>query len=60
MVAAVVTVAAATGGEERYEQFVERFREADTPQDQLRYLYALADFDDEDADDAHARLPPRP
>ena len=48
VVAAVVTVAAATGGEERYEQFVERFREADTPQDQLRYLYALADFDDED------------
>ena len=47
VVAAVVTVAAATGGEERYEQFVERFREADTPQDQLRYLYALADFDDE-------------
>jgi puromycin-sensitive aminopeptidase len=48
VVAAVVTVAAATGGEDRYEQFVERFRQADTPQDQLRYLYALADFDDED------------
>jgi puromycin-sensitive aminopeptidase len=47
VVAAVVNVAAASGGVERYEQFVERFREADTPQDQLRYLYALADFDDE-------------
>ena len=46
VVAAVVAVAA-PGGVERYEQFVERFREADTPQDQLRYLYALADFDDE-------------
>jgi puromycin-sensitive aminopeptidase len=47
VVAAVVTVAAVSGGEDRYAQFVERFREADTPQDQLRYLYALADFDDE-------------
>ena len=28
--------------------YVERFRAATTPQDQLRYLYALADFPDED------------
>ena len=46
-VVAAVVAAAASSGVERYEQFVERFREADTPQDQLRYLYALADFDDE-------------
>jgi puromycin-sensitive aminopeptidase len=48
--AAVVTVVAASDGpdrSERYDQFVERFRNATTPQEQLRYLYALADFRDE-------------
>ncbi len=46
--AAVVNVVAATGGREPYDGYVERFRAATTPQDQLRYLYALADFPDED------------
>ena len=46
--AAVVNVVAATGGREPYDRYVERFRAATTPQDQLRYLYALADFPDED------------
>jgi puromycin-sensitive aminopeptidase len=46
--AAVVSVVAATGGAAEYDRYLERFREATTPQEQLRYLYALADFPDED------------
>ena len=46
--AAVVSVVAATGGAAEYDRYVERFKEATTPQEQLRYLYALADFPDED------------
>jgi len=42
------SVVAATGGAAEYDRYVERFREATTPQEQLRYLYALADFPDED------------
>ena len=45
--AAVVNVVAATGGTDRYDRFVECFRTAPTPQEKLRYLYALADFRDE-------------
>ena len=48
VVAAVVSVVAAKGGRASYERYVERFRAATTPQEQLRYLYALADFPDED------------
>ncbi|HEY8094148.1 MAG TPA: M1 family aminopeptidase, partial [Acidimicrobiales bacterium] len=48
VVAAVVGVVAATAGPAPYERFVERFQSATTPQEQLRYLYALADFPDED------------
>ncbi len=48
VVAAVVSVVAATAGPAPYDRFVERFRSAATPQEQLRYLYALADFPDED------------
>ncbi|HEX6786984.1 MAG TPA: M1 family aminopeptidase, partial [Acidimicrobiales bacterium] len=46
--AAVVGVVAANGGVAEYDRYVERFKEATTPQEQLRYLYALADFPDED------------
>jgi puromycin-sensitive aminopeptidase len=45
--AAVVNVVAATGGPGYYDTFVEKFKTAPTPQEQLRYLYALADFPDE-------------
>ena len=46
--AAVVSVVAANGAAAEYDHFVERFKEATTPQEQLRYLYALADFPDEE------------
>jgi puromycin-sensitive aminopeptidase len=45
--AAVVGVVAANGDAEVYERYVQRFKDATTPQEQLRYLYALADFPDE-------------
>jgi puromycin-sensitive aminopeptidase len=44
--AAALQVVAATGGEAEYEAFVEGFRTAPTPQESLRYLYALGDFPD--------------
>jgi puromycin-sensitive aminopeptidase len=47
LVAAATTVVAATGDEAAYDRLVERYRDADTPQDQLRHLYALAEFDAE-------------
>jgi puromycin-sensitive aminopeptidase len=45
LVAAATSVVAATGGEAEYERMLARFRSAATPQDQLRHLYALAEFD---------------
>jgi puromycin-sensitive aminopeptidase len=45
LVAAATSVVAATGGEAEYERMLARFRSASTPQDQLRHLYALAEFD---------------
>lgn len=45
LVAASTTVVAAHGDTADYDDMVERFRNADTPQEQLRYLYALAEFD---------------
>ena len=44
LVAAATNVVAAFGGEVEYEQFLEAFRAAATPQEQLRYLYSLAEF----------------
>jgi len=41
---AAVAVAAARGDAKLFEIFLERRRSAPTPQEQLRYLYALADF----------------
>jgi puromycin-sensitive aminopeptidase len=45
LVAAATAVVAATGDEHDYERLLERFRTAETPQAQLRHLFALAEFD---------------
>jgi puromycin-sensitive aminopeptidase len=45
LVAAATTVVASTSGESAYEYFLDKFRTTANPQDQLRYLYALTDFD---------------
>jgi puromycin-sensitive aminopeptidase len=44
--AAVVGVVATSGTPEDYEAFLQRFRTVDSPQESLRYLYALAAFPD--------------
>jgi puromycin-sensitive aminopeptidase len=46
LVAAAVNVVAAMGGSDDFDDFIGRFKEAPTPQEELRYLSALADFDD--------------
>jgi puromycin-sensitive aminopeptidase len=46
LAAASVAIVAATGGPEDYETFLGARTTAPTPQEQLRYLYALADFRD--------------
>ncbi len=46
LIAAATTVVAAFGDEADFDRFVDGFRNGPTPQDQLRNLYALADFDD--------------
>jgi puromycin-sensitive aminopeptidase len=38
---------AATGDDDMYERMRSRYLAASTPQEQLRHLYALAEFDDE-------------
>jgi len=48
LVAAATTVVAASGGQADFDRFVAAFKAAPTPQEQLRYLYALAEFDDAD------------
>jgi len=44
LASAVVTVVASLGGARQFEAFLERYRHPDTPQDEIRYLYALAAF----------------
>lgn len=44
----LVNVVAASGGETEWEIMYRRFKEAATPQDEKRYLYALAEFSDPD------------
>ncbi|MEY4361060.1 MAG: hypothetical protein RL391_366 [Actinomycetota bacterium] len=44
LVAAATTVTAAFGGETEYEDMKKRFLGSTNPQEQLRYLYALAEF----------------
>jgi len=45
LVAAATNVVAATGDEQDYEWFLTQFRSPSTPQEQIRMLYALTDFD---------------
>jgi puromycin-sensitive aminopeptidase len=47
LVAAATSVVAATGTVADYERFQHGFLNASTPQEQLRQLYALTEFDDE-------------
>jgi puromycin-sensitive aminopeptidase len=47
LLAAATAVVAATGDADDFERMQRGFTEAVTPQQQLRHLYALADFDDE-------------
>ena len=44
VLAAAVAVLAHCGDEARYEEFLAHFRSAKTPQEEQRYLYALAGF----------------
>ena len=44
LVPALIAIVAHTGGEADYREFKERFKAARTPQEEQRYLYALADF----------------
>ena len=48
IMAAAVDVLAAAGGPDRFDQYVDCFKNAPTPQEQLRYLYALGSFPEED------------
>ncbi|MGH7315144.1 MAG: M1 family metallopeptidase [Candidatus Rokuibacteriota bacterium] len=41
---ALIAIVAAAGGETEYEEFLQRFKGARTPQEEQRYLYALAGF----------------
>jgi puromycin-sensitive aminopeptidase len=41
---AVIAIVAAAGGESEYVEFRQRFKTARTPQEEQRYLYALAGF----------------
>jgi puromycin-sensitive aminopeptidase len=47
MAAAAVSVIADSGDSEDFESFLERFRKTDNPQEEMRYLNALAKFQDE-------------
>jgi len=47
LVAVATSVVAATGGEADFARLLHGFQHGATPQDQLRHLYALAEFDDE-------------
>jgi puromycin-sensitive aminopeptidase len=42
--AAAVSIVAGVGSEDEWERYAERFRTTDSPQESLRYLYALAGF----------------
>jgi puromycin-sensitive aminopeptidase len=46
ILAASVDIVAFHGDEVDFDTFIERWRAATTPQDEMRYLYALADFRD--------------
>lgn len=46
LVSATTMVVASTGDARDFDRFVDRFRNGATPQEQLRYLMALGEFDD--------------
>src|SRR5205823_3711736 len=46
IVPSLVNIMAWTGDEKVYEEFVREFKEAKTPQEEIRYLFALAGFRD--------------
>lgn len=46
LLAAATSIVASTGDEADYERMLTGFRHGATPQEQLRHLYALAEFDD--------------
>ncbi|MGI9052725.1 MAG: M1 family metallopeptidase, partial [Ilumatobacteraceae bacterium] len=48
LVAASTAIVAATGDDAVFEEMVAGYRHGATPQDQLRHLYSLAEFDSED------------
>ena len=48
LVAVATSVVAATGGADDFARLLDGFKNAATPQDALRHLYALAEFDDEE------------
>ncbi|HME96180.1 MAG TPA: M1 family metallopeptidase [Methylomirabilota bacterium] len=41
---ALISIVAAAGGDTEYAEFLQRFKSARTPQEEQRYLYALAGF----------------
>jgi puromycin-sensitive aminopeptidase len=47
IVPALVSIASHTGGEGEYQQFLDRYRDPATPQEEVRYLMALANFGNE-------------
>jgi puromycin-sensitive aminopeptidase len=47
LVPALVSIVAYTGGPAEYEKFVSKFKNAQTPQEETRYLFALANFRDQ-------------
>ncbi len=44
LIPALVSIMAFTGEASRYEEFIERFHKASTPQEERRYLFSLAAF----------------
>ena len=46
MIPALVAILAHIGGPAEYEKFFARFKNAQTPQEETRYLFALANFTD--------------
>ena len=44
VIPALVSILAYTGDQSRYEEFLDRFRNASTPQEERRYLFSLATF----------------
>lgn len=48
LIAAATSIVAATGSNEDYEWFLDKFRRPTSPQERIRMMYALAEFDDAD------------